>query len=419
MASLLKWHVRPSVDTPALGRVSTSGSGALISAAHVNLRSCKGSNCSCCCCSSSLSSPSRLLSSSLVSSRNSRTLRTNLPDFYHLKRKRTRGNSHIEALVKGVDYEFNEEGANLEVRVPLPEVKDGGVQFTARYVAVDAQPNSLCVGVQTPQGVQILLNASSLYGRIQPHETVWFVDETEVVLSLQKADKEQLWPDLVQAWEALAKGVASQLKGASVYIVGDSTEVNRSVAQELAAGLEYTPLHTQQLIEQLANVTVDQISADEGEDAVAGAEGVVLTSLSQHVRCVVATLGGSCGAASRQDGWKGLHSGFTIWLSQSRAQDEDSAKEEAVKAKQEGNSAYSKADAVVALSGWDDDAVRPVAEGALKALKYLLDGEKDLPGKKALYVRLGCRGDWPEIMPPGWDPNSPQDKQMKSGSMVL
>lgn len=65
-----------------------------------------------------------------------------------------------------------------------------------------------------------------------------FVDETEVVLSLQKADKEQLWPDLVQAWEALAKGVASQLKGASVYIVGDSTEVNRSVAQELAAGLE-------------------------------------------------------------------------------------------------------------------------------------------------------------------------------------
>lgn len=105
MASLLKWHVRPSVDTPALGRVSTSGSGALISAAHINLRSCKGSNCSCCCCSSSLSSPSRLLSSSLVSSRNSRTLRTNLPDFYHLKRKRTRGNSHIEALVKGVDYE--------------------------------------------------------------------------------------------------------------------------------------------------------------------------------------------------------------------------------------------------------------------------------------------------------------------------
>lgn len=57
--------------------------------------------------------------------------------------------------------------------MPLPEVKDGGVQFTARYVAVDAQPNSLCVGVQTPQGVQILLNASSLYGRIQPHETVW------------------------------------------------------------------------------------------------------------------------------------------------------------------------------------------------------------------------------------------------------
>ncbi|KAG6557130.1 hypothetical protein Mapa_001057 [Marchantia paleacea] len=416
MASVLKWHFRPSTDTPGLGRAATSGPGVLTRAAHVNFLSCKVSNC-CCCCSSS--SPSRLLSSSLFSSGNSRTLRSIQQDFDHLKCKLSRRNSQIEALMKGVDYEFNEEGANLEVRVPLPPVKDGGVQYTARYVAVDAQSNSLCVGVQTPQGIQILLNASSLYGRIQPHETVWFVDETEVVLSLQKADKEQLWPDLVQAWESLAKGVASQLQGASVYIVGDSTEVNLSVAQELAAGLEYTPLHTQQLIEHLANVTVDRISEEEGEDAVAGAEGAVMNTLSQHVRCVVATLGGSCGAAYRQDGWKCLHSGFTIWLSQSRAQDEDSAKEEAVKAKQEGNLTYSKADVVVALSGWDDDAVRPTAEGALKALKYLLDGEKDLPGKKALYVRLGCRGDWPEIMPPGWDPNSPQDKQMQSGSMVL
>jgi len=27
-------------------------------------------------------------------------------------------------------------------------------------------------------------------------------------------------------------------------------------------------------------------------------------------------------------------------------------------------------------------------------------------GKKSLYIRLGCRGDWPNIKPPGWDPSS-------------
>ena len=29
-----------------------------------------------------------------------------------------------------------------------------------------------------------------------------------------------------------------------------------------------------------------------------------------------------------------------------------------------------------------------------------------LSGKKSLYIRLGCRGDWPNIKPPGWDPSS-------------
>lgn len=30
-------------------------------------------------------------------------------------------------------------------------------------------------------------------------------------------------------------------------------------------------------------------------------------------------------------------------------------------------------------------------------------------GKKSLYVRLGCRGDWPDIKPPGWDPSASPD----------
>ena len=30
-------------------------------------------------------------------------------------------------------------------------------------------------------------------------------------------------------------------------------------------------------------------------------------------------------------------------------------------------------------------------------------------GKKNLYIRLGCRGDWPNIKPPGWDPSAGDD----------
>lgn len=66
-----------------------------------------------------------------------------------------------------------------------------------------------------------------------------YVDETEVVLSLKKADDELEWPDLIEAWQSLAKGVSALLKGTSVYVVGESTEINWAVAQDVAAGLEY------------------------------------------------------------------------------------------------------------------------------------------------------------------------------------
>jgi hypothetical protein len=40
----------------------------------------------------------------------------------------------------------------------------------------------------------------------------------------------------------------------------------------------------------------------------------------RHVRCVVATLGGTNGAAAQFSRWSGLHSGISVWLSQSQAQ---------------------------------------------------------------------------------------------------
>ncbi|MCO5614832.1 hypothetical protein L7F22_069116, partial [Adiantum nelumboides] len=57
---------------------------------------------------------------------------------------------------------------------------------------------------------------------------------------------------------------------------------------------------------------------------------------------------------------------------------EDSAEEEAKKTRQEGSNAYSSAEAVVALSGWEEGAAQPAAEGCLRALKYLLESDKEL-----------------------------------------
>lgn len=300
------------------------------------------------------------------------------------------------------NFEFRDDKGEVELRVKLP---DGKKNLGASSVFVDAQDTSISVTLALPTSLLNVFPAARLYGRIKPSETVWFVDEEEIVISLKKLNKELAWPGLLENWEALTEGVSHLLKGVPVYIVGESSDINWAVARQLAEGLEYVPLQTGQLLEQAANKSLDNMLAEEGVDAVADAEATVLSSLNSHVRLVVGTLGGHHGAASRKGKWSYLHAGITIWLSQSTAIDEASAEEEVVKVKQEGSKAYANAEVVVALSGWEEDSARPAAEGCLKALKYLLESEKDLPGKKNLYVRLGCRGDWPNIMPPGWDPS--------------
>lgn len=144
----------------------------------------------------------------------------------------------------------------------------------------------------------------------------------------------------------------------------------------------------------------------EGANSVAEGEAVILESLSSHARAVVATLGGQFGAAGRADKWRHLYAGFTIWLSQSEALDEASAKEEARGNVQDGSQSYSNAEVVVKVGGWDSGHAQTVAQACLSALKQLISSDKKLPGKKSLYIRLGCRGDWPNIKPPGWDPSS-------------
>ncbi|XP_058104003.1 probable inactive shikimate kinase like 2, chloroplastic isoform X2 [Magnolia sinica] len=253
------------------------------------------------------------------------------------------------------------------------------------------------------------METDRMYEKIKPAETIWYIDEDQLVVNLKKLNMDLKWPDITETWESLTTGVLQLLKGTSIYVIGDSTEINQKVAKELAVGLGYTPLNTSELLEIFAKQSIDSWVMAEGDDSVAEAEVAIFESLSSHVRAVVGTLGGRHGAAGRAGKWQHLHAGFTVWLSQSEATDEASAKEEVRRNIQDGSQAYSNADVVVKLGGWDSDHSKTVAQAALSALKQLILSDKKLPGRKNLYIRLGCRGDWPNIKPPGWDPSSGMD----------
>ncbi|KAA0053020.1 putative inactive shikimate kinase like 2 [Cucumis melo var. makuwa] len=298
--------------------------------------------------------------------------------------------------------QFTDSSSEVELRLQL------GTQDirSSKDVYVDANETSLTIRVQRLGSIITLLETKQLFEKIKPAETIWYIDEDQLVINLKKHDPDLKWPDIVESWESLTAGSTQLLKGTSIFLIGDSTDINQKVAHELAVGLGYTPLSTKELLETFSKQTIDSWMLAEGSNAVAQAENTVIESLSSHVRAVVATLGGRLGAAGRTDTWRHLYAGFTVWLSQTEATDESAAKEEAKRHMQDSQLAYSNAEVVVKLQGWDDAHSKVVAQAALSALKQLILSDKNLPDKKSLYIRLGCRGDWPNIKPPGWDPAS-------------
>ncbi|XP_065876854.1 probable inactive shikimate kinase like 2, chloroplastic [Euphorbia lathyris] len=308
----------------------------------------------------------------------------------------------ISTEFTNINYDFSDGPTEVELKLPL-----GSHEYqSSKDIFVDADGTSLIVRLQTSGSSTTLIETNHLFDKIKPAETIWYIDEDQLVLNLKKQDPDLKWPDIIETWESLTAGAIQLLKGTSIYIVGDSTEINQIVARELAVGLGYTPLHTQELLETFARQTVDSWAVAEGYDSVATGESVILESLSSNVRTVVSTLGGLQGAARKADKWQHLYAGFTVWLSQTTATAEDLAKEEARRHIEDGKLAYSNADVVVKVQGWDADYAKNVAQASLSALKQLVMSDKKLPNKKSLYIRLGCRGDWPNIKPTGWDPSA-------------
>ncbi|VAH05676.1 unnamed protein product [Triticum turgidum subsp. durum] len=213
------------------------------------------------------------------------------------------------------DYEFTDTNGEVELRLDIGKL---GIE-SSRDVFVDVDDMSLLIRAKSDGTLRTLMNVGTLFDRVKSSETIWFIDEDQLVVNLKKVEQELKWPDIDESWKSLTAGITQLLTGISVHIVGDSTDINEAVAKEIAEGIGYLPVCTSELLESATQKSVDTWAASEGADSVAEAECVVLESLSSHVRTVVATLGGKQGAASRFDKWQYLHSGFTVWLSVSDA----------------------------------------------------------------------------------------------------
>lgn len=72
--------------------------------------------------------------------------------------------------------------------------------------------------------------------------------------------------------------------------------------------------------------------------------------------------------------------------------------------------AYGQAEVRIAIAQNDADTltVQQIADGVvpkiLQAVDQLIKQDVNLCGKKGVYMKFGCRGDWPDLQPPDNNP---------------
>jgi len=54
-----------------------------------------------------------------------------------------------------------------------------------------------------------------------------YIDDDQLVVNFKKQDPDLRWPDIMESWESLIAGSPQLLEGTSIYLVGDSTEINQ------------------------------------------------------------------------------------------------------------------------------------------------------------------------------------------------
>ena len=186
----------------------------------------------------------------------------------------------------------------------------------------------------------------------------------------------------------------------------------QALAAALATALDYSPISLPKLAGDFVARESKPGGRVEGEDpagAAVAAEALFLEELSTHVRLAVATAGGGGGAAARWAVWRHIYGSFSVWLDEFEGEDSSLLPQ---------REAYVQAElrlplaATVASAGASGGGGGPLSEGAVDALvakalsglREVVGKDGKLAGKKSMYIRLGCRGDWPNLAEPGWVP---------------
>jgi len=195
----------------------------------------------------------------------------------------------------------------------------------------------------------------------------------------------------------LASRVVDALKGCSVTIVGDDERLNDAVARALAVRLGYSTVSVPALVRSTAAMERDDDDDDDddGEEVDDATAALVLENsaheqLSTFLRLVVATCGGGRGATARGDCWTWLFGSVTVWVDGEETETDAPQRD-----------AYELSEVRVTARGGDETDAEATAAQVLVGIDALLTADEQLCGKKNLYVRFGCRGDWPDLQPPG------------------
>ncbi len=101
------------------------------------------------------------------------------------------------------------------------------------------------------------------------------------------------------------------LKGLNIYLIGMMGSGKTTVGELLAKELEYRFLDTDKIISAVAEKSINQIFAEDGETEFRLLESDVLRQVSAYLYTVVATGGGMI---LRRENWSHLRDGMVIWL---------------------------------------------------------------------------------------------------------
>ncbi|XP_020574575.1 probable inactive shikimate kinase like 2, chloroplastic [Phalaenopsis equestris] len=133
------------------------------------------------------------------------------------------------------NYEFSDGATEVELRFDISAL---GVE-SSDDIFVDLDDSSLLIRVKASGTLRTLMQTDCLFERVKPAETIWYIDEDQLVVNLKKREAELWWPDAMESWDSLRLGAPQLLKGTSIYVIGESTEINQEVAKVLAVGIGY------------------------------------------------------------------------------------------------------------------------------------------------------------------------------------